>query len=206
MDVIWALGLGTVVSFLGCLPMAGPNAALILQRLLDNQRRSAAMLALGVAAAEAVYAAAVAIPLPHAMARYQAFVPAFRIAGGVMIAGAGVLLVCKPRALVTASAPAASKSFATGVAVAVLNPTLFVTWTAVCSTLYGNQLLSPTATAAVAFACGAGLGDMLWFVAVAATWQQWARFLTESKQSWLMRGLGATMVAAAIWLVARGPT
>ncbi len=202
---MWALGLGTMVSFLGCLPMAGPNAALILQRLLDDQRRSAAMLALGVAAAETLYAAAVAIPLPHAMARFAAFVPAFRMAGGLMVAVAGLLLLYKPRVLVMKSAAAAPASFATGVIVAGLNPTLLVTWTAVCSLLYGHQLLSRTLTSAVAFAAGAGLGDMVWYVAVAATSQRWAPYLNEQRQAWLMRGLGATMFIAAIWLLTHGP-
>src|SRR5687768_2051621 len=133
MDVLGALALGIVVSFIGCLPMAGPNAALIIQRLLDRQRTSAFLIAVGAAVGECFYAAAVAVPLPYALAKYQALVPISRIAGAVAVGIVGVFLICRPTSFKSGDKPTSQASFATGVAIAVFNPTLFATWTAVCA-------------------------------------------------------------------------
>ena len=203
MDVLWALGLGIFVSFLGCLPMAGPNAALIIQRLLDRQRASAFLVAVGAAVGETVYATAVAVPLPYALARYQALVPISRVAGAITVGAVGLFLIWRPTSFKAVEKPTSQASLTTGLAMAMFNPTLFATWTAVCATLYGNGLLATTLPAALAFALGVGIGAMVWFAALAWSVPYWAPHMRGQRQAWMMRGLGGVMVAAAIWLVIR---
>lgn len=197
--------LGLLISFIGCVPMTGPNAAIIIQRLIDRQANSAALIAAGAAVAEVFYAALIAIPLPYALSRYQQLVPISRIAGGLAVGAVGLLLLLRPKVFESPRGASPSASFATGFAMAAFNPTLFATWTAVTATLYTNHLLATTTGAALAFALGVGLGVMCWFGAIALLFPLVARHLGGARQVWLMRGLGLVMLVGAVWLLLHQP-
>lgn len=200
-----ALILGVAISLVGSIPMTGPNAALVVQRLLDQQRTSAFLVALGAAVGEVFYAAVVALPLPYALARYQSLVPWSRLAGAVAVGLVGLLLLLRPKLFKSEDKPQPQASFAAGFAVAAFNPTLFATWTAVCATLYANGWLAPRVVPGLAFAVGAGVGVIVWFYLIALFLPRWAPHLGGQRQAWIMRGLGGLMIIAAIWLAARTP-
>ena len=55
-QILIALVAGSVMGFLGSMPIAGPVAVLVLERGLIRRRREGLGVALGAAAAEAIYA------------------------------------------------------------------------------------------------------------------------------------------------------
>src|SRR4051795_11238662 len=55
-QILFALLAGTIMGFLGSMPIAGPVAVLVLERGLVRRGREGLAVALGAAAAESVYA------------------------------------------------------------------------------------------------------------------------------------------------------
>ena len=77
------LCLGFVLSLLGSLPMTGPLALLVLDRVLSGQRRAALWIAASGALVEGVIAAAIATFLPLVLQHSESLVQVGRVSGAV---------------------------------------------------------------------------------------------------------------------------
>jgi threonine/homoserine/homoserine lactone efflux protein len=166
--ILFALLAGTVMGFLGSMPIAGPIAVIVLERGLVRRGREGLSVALGAAAAETIYAFLAFWGLGHVVYSSPGLMQASRLIGaGVMIA-LGIYLA-KRRSAPPApdGAPAVMgrkrRGFLLGLSVTFLNPTIIVSWTMVSATVHSTGLVGPGILSAVTFALGVGSGIVLWF-------------------------------------------
>src|SRR5262245_54048312 len=147
--------LGFALGFVGSIPVAGPIAALVFRRGLENRPRSALFLASGAAVAEAAYAYLAFWGLSQFVARYAWIEPASRIGGAVVLTILGVRFVHRPSARTTRPArerPVDDKrSFLLGLGLTAFNPMLIAAWTAAVTALYSLDLVQIDARAALSF-------------------------------------------------------
>ena len=88
-----------VIAFVGSVPIAGPLAALVLDRAMKGDRRGGLSLALGGALVEASYAFGAALLFPVVVAHSGTVILATRGVGAVLIGICGLVLLVHPAAL-----------------------------------------------------------------------------------------------------------
>lgn len=161
---------GTVMGFLGSMPIAGPVAVLVLERGLIRKGREGLGVAIGAAAAESVYAFLAFWGLGTVLYSSPMLLRASRLVGAGLMITLGIYLANRkstPPAQATASAspsPGRKRTgFLLGLSVTTLNPTIIVSWTMVSATVHSTGLVSPGPISAVIFALSVGVGIVLWF-------------------------------------------
>jgi threonine/homoserine/homoserine lactone efflux protein len=168
--ILFALLAGTVMGFIGSMPIAGPVAVLVLERGLVRRAREGLGVALGAAAAESVYAFLAFWGLGTVLYGSPSLLQASRLVGAGVMITLGLYLANRksaPRIAETeGDSPAAGRKrrgFLLGLSVTFLNPTIVVSWTMVSATVHSTGLVSPGLPSAVVFALGVGAGIVIWF-------------------------------------------
>jgi threonine/homoserine/homoserine lactone efflux protein len=159
-----ALGLGGALAFAGSVPMTGPLALLVLDRIIAAQRRAALWIALAGALVEGTIAGVVALLLPLVLRHSEAIVVRARLSGSLVIFAVGITLAIRPDVLRSIKTDRKRQSFAAGFLTTALNPTLLATWTVAVTTLHANGLLVGGPATGLAFGIGVGAGALAWFV------------------------------------------
>jgi threonine/homoserine/homoserine lactone efflux protein len=162
------LGLGFVLSLLGSLPMTGPLALLVLDRVMVGQRRSALWIALAGALVEGVIAAVVATLLPLVLHHSTSLVRIGRVSGAIVIFIVGLGLLLRPQTVREIETQHRRRSLLVGFLATALNPTLIATWTIAVTALHANGLLDGGLWEGLAFGAGVVLGVLGWFGALLA--------------------------------------
>jgi len=162
--LLLALLLGFVLSFLGSLPMTGPLALLVLDRMVSGQRRSAFWIALSGALVEGVVAGAVAALLPLVLHYSSSIVRVARISGAIVIFVVGLSLVLRPQTVTQLQTHHKGQSLLAGFLATALNPTLLATWTIAVTALHANGLFDGGLRASPLFATGVVAGVLTWFL------------------------------------------
>ncbi|MBK7585464.1 MAG: LysE family transporter [Myxococcales bacterium] len=199
--VLFALGLGVVLGFLGSIPAAGPLLLLVIASGLEGRRRSALSLASGGALAESIYVALAFWGFAAVLDAHPHIVVTLRVASVVLLTVLGLWLVFKRRTAGAGpdAAPVAG-NFATGFMLVALNPAFLATWSAVAAVAYGNAWLSADARRVPWLALGSFAGIVLWFLLVATlAHRHRERFRAEVLEK-MVRGLGVAILAIAAWL------
>jgi threonine/homoserine/homoserine lactone efflux protein len=131
-EILVALLVGTVMSFFGSMPIAGPVAVLVLERGLIRRGREGLGVALGAAAAETIYAFLAFWGLGAALGSAPAMQRVFRLVGAGLMITLGIYLATRKSTppLPGTVAPEGRKrhGFLLGLSVTMLNPTIIVTW------------------------------------------------------------------------------
>jgi threonine/homoserine/homoserine lactone efflux protein len=161
-----ALVLGFGLSFLGSIPMTGPLALLVLDRIIAVQRAAAFWIAVAGALVEAVVAGAVATFLPLLLPRSELVVRFARSSGALVIFAVGVLLMIRPELLTAIKTERKQHSMLAGFLATALNPTLLATWTVMVTSLHSSGLLAAGYLSGLAFGLGVGAGALAWFFVV----------------------------------------
>jgi threonine/homoserine/homoserine lactone efflux protein len=168
--ILFAILAGTVMGFLGSMPIAGPVAVLVLERGLVRRGREGLGVAMGAAAAESVYAFFAFWGLGTVLYGSPALLRASRLVGAGVMITLGLYLANRksaPRVPQTeGDAPVAGRKrrgFLLGLSVTFLNPTIIVSWTMVTATVHSTGLVAPGLISAIVFAAGVGAGIVLWF-------------------------------------------
>jgi threonine/homoserine/homoserine lactone efflux protein len=163
-SLLVAFGLGGALAFAGSVPMTGPLALLVLDRLIAAQRRAAFWIALAGALVEGAIAAGVALLLPLVLRHSEAIVQRARLSGALVIFGVGITLAVWPEVLRSIKTDRKRQSFTAGFLTTALNPTLLATWTVAVTTLHTNGLLGRASGTWLAFGIGVGAGSLGWSV------------------------------------------
>jgi threonine/homoserine/homoserine lactone efflux protein len=198
-----AFPLGFGIAFVGSMPMSGPVAVLFMARILNAERATAFLVALGGSVVEAGYALGVASLLPHLVGRTQAVVVASLALGSVVVTTLGVVLIARPNLIHATTETSARRGFMRGALSSLLNPTLLATWTVAVSTLYANGWLSKHFSSAAGFALGVGLGSLAWFGILLAITKARRVRVTPALRTKLLRAMGCLLVLSGIFLAVR---
>jgi threonine/homoserine/homoserine lactone efflux protein len=198
--------IGFVFGFVGSIPVAGPVAALVFRRALEDRARSALHLAFGAALAESVYVYLAFWGLSELLERHAWIDSVSRTVAAILLTGLGLRLVASP--LVNPMTPVVeprsgdSRSFLLGLTVTMMNPALVVIWTAAVTALYSVESLRFDAQAALPFSAGAGVGIVAWFATLLALLK---RFRTGASRKTLdrsIRGVGMLLTMIGLGMFA----
>lgn len=201
--MLTAFVLGFVLAFLGSVPMTGPLALLVLDRILAAQRASAFWIAFAGSLVEAVVAAFVAILLPRFLVHSDAVVRWTRQSGAVLIFGIGVMLMARPEVLAAIKTDRRQHSLVAGFLTTALNPTLFATWTVTVTALHASGAFDPGRDPGVAFGGGVGTGALAWFVLLIALARRFRLERLTKYRRELGRGLGVVLALLGAFLFFR---
>ena len=166
-SLLIAFGLGAGLACLGSVPMTGPLALLVLDRLLTGQRRAALWIAFAGALVEGFIAALVATLLPLVLRHSDSIVRHARLSGSLVIFAVGVTLAIRPDLLDAIKTDKKRQSFSAGFLTTALNPTLLATWTITVTALHDASLLDDGIQDGLAFGVGALAGAFGWFTLLA---------------------------------------
>lgn len=166
-QILVALVAGSVMGFLGSMPIAGPVAVLVLERGLIRRAREGLGVALGAAAAETVYAFLAFWGLGAVLQSAPTFQRIFRLVGAAVMITLGVYLATRksPPRLPGTVAPEGQKrrGFLLGLSVTFLNPIIIVSWGVVTTTVHSTGWVTAGLPSAIGFAAGVGGGIVAWF-------------------------------------------
>jgi threonine/homoserine/homoserine lactone efflux protein len=205
-SLLVAFGLGGWLAFAGSVPMTGPLALLVLDRILAAQRRAAFWIAVAGALVEGTIAAGVALLLPLVLRHSEAIVLRARLSGSLVIFAVGVTLTIRPELLRSIKTDRKRQSFAAGFLTTALNPTLLATWTVAVTTLHTNGLLRGGSGTWLAFGVGVGAGALGWFALLLLLARRSRSSRLARHRGAIERGigivlavLGAALFARAVW-------
>lgn len=201
---MFALLIGVAFGFFGSMPIAGPIAALVVQRGLAGRYRSGVFIALGAAIPEGGFAYLAFWGFSTFLAKYAWIDPVARGAAVVILVALALAFSRQrdePREVTAKGSDSAQKSFWLGFTITTLNPTLIATWTAAATTLASVRATPLSPHEAIVFAVGAVVGIVGWFLALLGLMRRYrSKFKAETLARavrWMGYGL---FVLAAFFL------
>jgi threonine/homoserine/homoserine lactone efflux protein len=196
--LLLCLALGFVLSLLGSLPMTGPLALLVLDRVMVGQRRAALWIALSGALVEGIIAAVVATLLPLVLQHSTSLVRVGRVSGAVVIFVVGLGLLLRPQTVSEIETQHRGQSLLVGFLATSLNPTLIATWTIAVTALHANGLLEGGLWEGQAFGAGVVLGVLGWFAVLLALARLSAPERMRRYRGALGRSVGAILLLVSV--------
>jgi threonine/homoserine/homoserine lactone efflux protein len=202
--MLLALIQGTVLGFIGGMPVGPVNAAVIDTGLRKCFRRA---LAVGVGGAfvDFVYSQLAIAGIGPLMDRFPGLSTALLGVGGVILVIYGLMTVQSPpvdredphadRPVMTRALAAA---FLTGVLITVANPAALVTWVL----LAGTFLSEHRGLAGLVAGGGIFLGTSLWFLIISALASK-GRVRLGRRAVWITRTVGTLLVLYGVFLVGK---
>jgi threonine/homoserine/homoserine lactone efflux protein len=200
--------LGFVFGFFGSMPIAGPIAALVFSRGLENRGRSALYLAAGAAIAEAGYAYLAFWGFAAFLSRHAWVEPTSRAFAALLLTALGVHFTRKGSAKEgPEQAPDPNvgnkRSFFLGFTITALNPTLIATWTGAVTFVYSLDVVTFDSVSALPFSVGSFAGIVCWFALLLGLLARFrARFPRETLGR-VMRWTGFFLIGLGLLFAAR---
>ena len=204
--MIAALLIGFSFGFFGSVPIAGPIAALVLQRGLTGRYKDGAAIGLGCAVAEAGYAFLAWWGFSTFLTQYPLVEPASRLLAALILLGLGISFARYRSPKLEDQQPVtqtAHRSLLLGFTITALNPTLIATWTAATTTLYSTGLISADPLNGLPFAAGTFIGIAGWFGLLTFLLRRYgARFKRETMDA-VVRGVGVLIIGLGLFFAYR---
>ena len=192
---------GFVMGAAGSIPVAGPTTMLVLSFGLQGRIRTAAMIALGSAVPEGIWAALGLWGFSALLATYTWAEPVSEAAAVVILLVVGGLLLVRPPAAEPTlqeeptDVGGALRAGLLGLSLTGLNPTLLVNWGAAVTLAVSVGALEPASEHAIPFGVGVAMGIVAWFAFVLHLLGRHHRRIPVRARSWLLRGMGIALVA-----------
>lgn len=198
-----ALG-GTILGFIGSMPISGPISLLVLHRGMLARYREGWAIGLGGAIPEGIYCALAILGVSVIREHFIAFDFLAKGLGMVWLFAIGLYfvlnrqqhletgLVSKP------SGPQWAGPFTLGLSISTFNPIFFFTWSATAAMLYSIANLTFNVPEGIVFATSVVVGSAVWFAVLLAL----LRRFRERFPLWMLhrviRGIGVALVTGAI--------
>jgi threonine/homoserine/homoserine lactone efflux protein len=201
--VLIAAIIGFCFGFFGSIPIAGPIAALVLQRGLVGKFRAGALIGAGAAVAEAGYAFMAFWGFSTFLVKYPIVEPISRLLAALILLGLGVSFAryVAPHEKKEEQPRKDSdfKSVSLGFTITALNPTLIATWTAATTTLYSSDLIVFEPSSAPLFALGSLIGIGGWFSLLTYLLRRYRERFREETLTMVVRAVGWLIAALGLW-------
>jgi threonine/homoserine/homoserine lactone efflux protein len=205
-----ALLIGFLAGFLGAMP-PGPLNVTCLRKALQGRHREAYRVAAGGSVVDAFVCLLIGLGLGWILEKVVTNLWV-RAALAVFLVGYGLKLLVVDRrrdridlteTALSGESPAPAPApgrlrlpLLTGLLQGAANPALFVNWTILISFLVGHRLFVPSASSALGFALGVGIGVFAWFTVLIELVNHWK----AKAGAWVAR----STVLAGVLLVAFG--
>ncbi|HEY3821139.1 MAG TPA: LysE family transporter [Polyangiaceae bacterium] len=185
--------------FFGSMPLAGPIAVMVFSRASRRRYGEALYIALGAAAAEAIYAGVAFFSFTSLLADHPIVVPISRGVTAVVLSALGVRFALWSQHEKKDKYEQRKGTWLVGFSLSAINPTLLVTWSAAVAFLYSKGLGVSSGLVAVPFGACAGAGIAGWFAILVMILRRFEGKLPIAVLTWTIRVLGVALVGLGVW-------
>lgn len=189
-----ALGFG----FVGSIPLTGPIAVLVLSRSVAGDYRTARQIGLGAALAEGLYAGIACFAFT-ALNASTLLRPIADAATMVVLIALGLYFAQWRYHEKPTRETHGQRGGWIGFSIAIVNPTLLVTWSAVVAALSGRGLGNGSVLLAVPFGLGAAVGVAGWELLFVRLVKRFGPRFTGATLQWGVRGVGLVLIGLGLW-------
>lgn len=197
--------LGLLLGFIGSMPVAGPVALLVVRKGMKEEFDEGAALALGASMPEAIYCGLALAGFDFLFVNYPDVASASKILGSIILMVLGITFVRmtpkrpKPDLAVPRKHRQAAP-FITGFAVAALNPTLMLTWSAVAAVLY-TFVGAFSGLEKIMFPVGVGVGNFLWFIVMLSLMKRHQGRFSQQALAKAIKFIGVAILIFGLWML-----
>lgn len=187
------------------MPVSGPIALIVFRSSMRGHFSLALRVVLGAAVAEAIYCALATFGYVQIIAAYPFLAKYIRYVGASFLLILGVVFMFQKVRLSEESAPVSDRKNAgliSGFLIAILNPTLFLTWGSASSTIF-SWFSSISLWDMVLFPICAGLGIVTWFVILLEVFKKYREQIGEKIGYYAIRGAAVIMLASGAYLLSQ---
>lgn len=200
--------LGFLFGFVGSMPIAGPVAAVVFGRGIEDRTQSGIYIAIGSAVAESVYAYLAFWGFSAFLLKYRWIEAVSTTAAAVILCGLGAhfMLRKSPSKRPVDDKPrhvGKKRNFTLGFLLTALNPTLIATWTAAVTTVYSLQVVDFDESGALPFSIGAATGIVTWFGLLLYLLKRFRQRVSPVVLDRVVRVMGGFLVLVGIGIAAR---
>lgn len=204
--MFFAALVGLVMGFFGSIPVAGPIAALVLDRGLAGRVREGLGIAVGSTFGECGYAFLAFWGFGHLIAAFPWLEPMSSAIGAVILLVLSVVFIRSKDAWSDADAPESSESskraFLLGASVTALNPALLATWAAAMTLVQGAGV-EMTLINGVFFSIGAAIGIVVWFWIMLLLLSRFRARFRPSALRKMRFGVAAFLALVGLWFAVK---
>lgn len=178
---------------------------LVLGYGLDGRTRQAALVALGSALPECLYAGLAWWGFGALVEEFEWVGPISHAIAALVLIAVGLFLVLRPpretdRAGQNSGDEVVSskRHFLLGMSITALNPALILNWGAAVTMVYSLGLAEPKPQYAIPFGLGVGAGILVWFTAALSFLHRHHRRIPPTLRNRLMKGMGALLFGLGV--------
>jgi threonine/homoserine/homoserine lactone efflux protein len=201
--------IGFLMGVGGSIPLAGPITMLILGYGLEGRIRQAALVALGSALPESIYAALALWGFGALVDEFKWVGPTSHAIAVLVLLGVGLFLILRPPSSNESSAgtstegEGAKRHLLLGLSITALNPALIFNWGAAVTMIYSLGLVEPKPQFAIPFGLGVGTGILSWFTVVLYFLHRHHKRISPKARENLMKGMGILLFGLGLLAAAR---
>ena len=195
---------GTILGFIGSMPISGPISLLVLHRGMLARYREGWAIGVGGAIPEGIYCALAILGVSAIRERFVVLDLLAKDLGIVWLFAIG-LYFALPRqqhletgSVVKPSGPQWAGPFFLGLSISTFNPIFFFTWSATAAMLYSIAKLTFNVPEGIVFATSVVVGSVVWFAVLLALLRRFRERFPVWMLHRLIRGIGLALVTGAI--------
>jgi threonine/homoserine/homoserine lactone efflux protein len=194
---------GFVSGFLGSMPVTGPIALVVFRSSMRGHFSLALRVVAGAAVAEVIYCALATFGYVQIIAAYPFLAKYIRYVGASFLVVLGAIFMFQKIHLFEEPVPVSERRSAgwlSGFLIAILNPTLFLTWGSASSTIF-SWFDSIGFWDMVLFPLCAGLGIVTWFSILLEIFKKYREQIGEKIGSYAIRCAAVVMLVSGTYLL-----
>ena len=197
-----AAAVGFAFGFVGSMPIAGPIAALVFSRAVDDRIRSGLGIAVGAAFGEAIYAFLAFFGFSTLLTKDKVIASVSQAAAAVILLLLGVFFLLKKEAgekETRDGAGSIGRDLLLGFTISALNPTFIATYTFATATLFSSGLVEFKPWLAVPFTLGTIVGIVAWFALLIFLLHYFKGRFTQRTLTRIVRGMGVILIGGGLY-------
>lgn len=185
------------------MPVTGPIALIVFRSSLRGQFASAMRVVTGAAIAEVIYCALATFGYVQIVSAFPFLAKYIRYIGAIFLLVLGIVFMFQKVHIEADYVPESGKREAgilSGFLIAILNPTLFLTWGSATSTVF-SWFSTVSIWDMVLFPIAAGAGIVCWFSVLLEIFKKFRERIGETVGRVAIRGAAVLMLGSGIFLL-----
>ncbi len=196
---------GFGAGFLGSMPVSGPIALIVFRSSLKGHFSRAIRVVTGAAIAEGIYCAIATFGYVQISAAYPFLAKYIRYTGAIFLLVLGIVFMFQKVHFADDVAPIPENKntgLVSGFLIAILNPTLFLTWGSASSTIF-SWFTTISFWDLLLFPIAASLGIITWFSILLEVFKKYQGRIGEKVGVYAIRGASVIMLASGAFLLSQ---
>lgn len=183
----------------GAMAPLGPVTLLVLRRAMEQDWSGALKVGFGRVIPETIYCGLATFGAAAALAEFPGAKDWIQVIGAVVLLALGGYFTLAPMNPRPENAERSKWGDWSGLIVASLNVTLFLSWSAVAAIAITTTGITPDLGQKLTFPAGVGTGVALGYLTLIGTMRRWGHALNATFIRTVIRVVGFGFVAASVW-------